>query len=431
MSDYINSANADNLENMVTCAHCGQIVNVDETQFVDGDVWCEECTERDAFYCEHCDEYHTGMWATVHTTYRLQDIEIWCDNCVDDDAHRCEVCGEWYSDDCIREYDVWTDHGTFEQYICDNCTDEYSECYECGVLVHDDDARRDEYGDAYCPACYRDNSGALEDYSHTCAEHFYKRENDVLGNSGLFLGIELETEALSNNEMAWALINAIGRDRICCKKDSSLENGCEIVTQPMSPRYHLESGLWQEVSRICREYNATSHENGRCGLHIHVSRNFFCPDKWSDRVSYSLDRIFQRFKPHMINFSRRSECAANRWSEIVDNYRIDIKPDDDVFTKAVKWGKSCDTDGRYRAVNLRNSQTIEFRLFRGTLKVSTILATIQLITAICLLVKNSPDFIDRIEKINWSEFKSSMFDELKNAGISAAELHAYINARGL
>ena len=39
--------------------------------------------------------------------------------------------------------------------------------------------------------------------------------------------------------------------------------------------------------------------------------------------------------------------------------------------------------GRYAAVNLCPYHTIEFRLFRGTLKLNTLLATLQIVNKIC------------------------------------------------
>ena len=38
---------------------------------------------------------------------------------------------------------------------------------------------------------------------------------------------------------------------------------------------------------------------------------------------------------------------------------------------------------RYTCVNLQNDSTIEFRIFRGTLKYNTLIATLQLIERIC------------------------------------------------
>ena len=45
--------------------------------------------------------------------------------------------------------------------------------------------------------------------------------------------------------------------------------------------------------------------------------------------------------------------------------------------------KKCCHAGRYTCVNLQNSSTIEFRIFRGTLKYNTFLAALQMVNRIC------------------------------------------------
>lgn len=58
--------------------------------------------------------------------------------------------------------------------------------------------------------------------------------------------------------------------------------------------------------------------------------------------------------------------------------------------------------GRYVAVNLENYATIEFRLFRGTLKYKTFLATLQLVDEICSLALKLSD--KELESMSWSDF---------------------------
>lgn len=60
--------------------------------------------------------------------------------------------------------------------------------------------------------------------------------------------------------------------------------------------------------------------------------------------------------------------------------------------------------GRYVAVNLENDDTIEFRLFRGTLRYKTFIATLQLVDEICFYAINLSD--KEIEEITWSDFVS-------------------------
>ena len=57
---------------------------------------------------------------------------------------------------------------------------------------------------------------------------------------------------------------------------------------------------------------------------------------------------------------------------------------------------------RYVAVNLCNTHTVEFRLFRGTLKLNTILATLQLVNHICELAYRLTDA--DLQSMSWSEF---------------------------
>lgn len=58
--------------------------------------------------------------------------------------------------------------------------------------------------------------------------------------------------------------------------------------------------------------------------------------------------------------------------------------------------------GRYTAVNLCNYHTIEFRLFRGTLKYNTFIAALQLIDEICNAAIFSSQ--EELEKLSWTEF---------------------------
>ena len=63
-------------------------------------------------------------------------------------------------------------------------------------------------------------------------------------------------------------------------------------------------------------------------------------------------------------------------------------------------------NGRYVAVNLNNYHTIEFRLFRGTLKYNTFIATLQMVNHICDAAISLSE--EGIDTMSWSEFVSSI-----------------------
>lgn len=62
--------------------------------------------------------------------------------------------------------------------------------------------------------------------------------------------------------------------------------------------------------------------------------------------------------------------------------------------------------GRYTCVNLTNDATIEFRMFRGTLKYNTLISTIQFVEKICDVAVNLSD--EQIKAVTWTEFVSGV-----------------------
>ena len=82
----------------------------------------------------------------------------------------------------------------------------------------------------------------------------------------------------------------------------------------------------------------------------------------------------------------------NRWSA---RYGYE-KTGQEILKKA-----KCSDHGRYSAVNLCNYNTIEFRLFRGTLKYNTLIATLQFVNTICDVAISMSQ--SELEDLSWSE----------------------------
>ena len=76
--------------------------------------------------------------------------------------------------------------------------------------------------------------------------------------------------------------------------------------------------------------------------------------------------------------------------------------------------------GRYTCVNLTNANTIEIRIFRGTLKYNTFLATLQMVNRRCDVAIHLSDA--ELHAMSWSEFTS---------GITEPELIQYLKERRL
>ena len=72
------------------------------------------------------------------------------------------------------------------------------------------------------------------------------------------------------------------------------------------------------------------------------------------------------------------------------------------------WIKPNATTADISAVNLCNRHTIEFRLFRGTLNLETLYATLQLVDKICFLADNLTE--SELMSFSWSDFVSTIKD---------------------
>ena len=430
-----------------TCACCGQIIENEDCVYIvrlaDGThvEWCDECIyspDSSAMYCDHCDEWvvsdsyrvetHTYNWYRTAT-------EHWCESCVEDDAVRCDCCGELFEYQIIDSYELYDGRDVSLCRVCRD--DEYVTCDGCGNLVPNDDYWYDERHDCrYCPNCedehqYSDN---MHGYHHTGGTYFWLDNGEhkyycYLSDEEsklMYLGIELETDYNdSADEVADAIAYWYDGDAIECKEDGSLdEEGVEIVSQPMTPLHHLTSDMWERITSIVKEHGGKSHDAGTCGLHIHISRAYF---KDHDAV-YRLDRLFHVFERQFIEFSRRSGSQMD-WCEIDDD--SELRDEKDVEDRKAIWyrKKNSGYRARYQAVNDTNYNTVEIRLWRGTLNVETIRATIEMTTGLAIVANSMSD--ELAETLTWGMLKLLVRFALEQNGLPHDDLDAYLSRRHL
>lgn len=331
------------------------------------------------------------------------DGHIMCEDCYDSNTRTCECCGDriWNDDDC------GDDHIT----LCSHCRNEhYVSCEDCGRLVHDDDAYYNDDDDyPYCYACYNNSDGkCIHSYN-------YKPEPIFHGNGKLYMGVELEIDGggsdESNARKLYDIANG-NEKNMYIKHDGSLNDGMELVTHPMDLEYHINSMPWEQIVEKAVALGYRSHKTSTCGLHVHVSRAAFGSDREKQDVAISRVLFFvERFWQELLKFSRRTEAQINRWAA---RYGMKDNPKQ-VMTNAKE--KSM---GRYACINLCNYSTIEFRIFRGTLKYNTIIATLQLVARICTMAADMTD--GEFTALSWPEFVST---------ITEPELITYLKERRL
>ena len=349
--------------------------------------------------CEFC-----GHILTEEETRRFNNVEM-CESCFNSHTTNCDCCGKR----------IWRDdaEGNENTVLCERCYNEYyTHCERCGRLISYDDACYfDGSDEPYCNGCYDVlNNAPIHDYG-------YKPEPIFYGDGSLYMGVELEIdeggECDSNAEILLDTANA-KETHIYCKHDGSIDSGFEIVSHPMTLDYHTNCMPWQELFRKALSMGYYSHQTDTCGLHVHVNRNLF--GKTYQDQEDAISRVVYFVENHwneLLKFSRRTEANMNRWAS---RYGISTTAKD-TYKKAKD--KHC---GRYVAVNLENYSTIEFRLFRGTLRYKTFIATLQLVEEICRHALQMDDC--GIEGMSWSEFVTHIPE-------SKAELIEYLKMKRL
>lgn len=332
------------------------------------------------------------------------DGSLFCGSCLDASTTQCVRCGTR----------IWTDEnaGDQETPLCQTCYDRfYINCSLCGRVLHQDDAHFDGDGEALCASCFPrfQRTFKINDYYFKPVPRFY-------GEGTRFFGVELEMdeggEDMDNASELVEIANA-KQDLAYCKHDGSLHDGFEIVTHPMTLEFHQSEMPWKVLLQRAAELGYRSHQAETCGLHVHVNRDSF--GRGAARQDACIARILYFFERHweeLLKFSRRTSSQLEQWAA---RYGYKDQPGE-----ILDHAKKDSRNGRYSCVNLQNQDTIEFRIFRGTLKWNTLIATLQLVDWICSVAVSFSD--EEIKAMPWTTFVS---------GCQGPELVQYLKERRL
>lgn len=335
------------------------------------------------------------------------DEALLCPTCLESATVLCEHCGQR----------IWADENVGDGIsLCQSCRDAlYTTCTSCGCHVspsaayYEEDDAGQEY--PYCWSCFNQmqRDSDIHEYSYKPSPIFY-------GSGSRYFGVELEIDhAGEKGENACQILRKPnqGQELAYCKHDGSLDNGFEIVTHPMTLDYHQHSMSWAKLLQEAISLGYRSHLTTTCGLHVHVNRSAFGDtiaqqDDCIARVLY----IVEKFWDELLKFSRRTPRQLEQWAR---RYGYKDQPQD-----ILDHAKKGYNNGRYACVNLSNYKTIEFRIFRGTLKYNTLIATLQLVDRICNVAIDLSD--EELTSLAWTTFVSD---------IKEPELVQYLKERRL
>lgn len=223
----------------------------------------------------------------------------------------------------------------------------------------------------------------VEGYHSRPNGHPYSLKKHLQGlDSTLKFGVELEVELTNPHAAAstdafqyapsiYALAqHTIGDGLIRLERDGSLSNGVEIIFAPLSQRQW--QGMYSKLYKFLRGLNKfgfTSHTNGHCGLHVHITKSQAC----------AIERLEKYLLVKHTQF----------WSKISRRENFSY----------CKLQKQQYRDDRYVALNKSPQYTDEVRLFRGTLKPATFFASLEAVFALASFA-NDP----QVKRASWNRF---------------------------
>jgi hypothetical protein len=329
--------------------------------------------------------------------------QLACEECglvIQKKFEEMSICKKWFEETyaiCCNCGNIETQDESYwineNWYCCDCCC----ECCNCGNDYPTDEMVEDE-GDYVCEDCWEERQEEkrekiIKTYSFKPKPIFHSCKKD----SKLFMGIELEVEMdedidgldaeCTAGDFSTYLEKLKLDKQFYIKDDGSLNNGFEIVTHPFTLKY-AKKLKFSQLLKWLKDEGCLSYGTGNCGLHIHTSRNYYTKEEL-----IRLRSFFAICVNELKKFSfRKGDYSFCEFEEY--NFNRFLREEQ---------------DGRYHALNLNTEQpTIEFRLFRGTLKYERFMACLEFCQSIS-------DFIKKVTIINnksvWKEYVNYLYNK--------------------
>jgi hypothetical protein len=371
-----------NMIQRVPCARCGAETELHQLKNVRGFGVCTTCY-REFKTCDICGEKHVARnlvsIAGINGTI--------CKVCARQ-VEACPTCGKpgikfsWYKNGVTDE----------KTKMCHACFEAINtRCHNCGCVQ-----KPEHLVENLCGDCHAAHVNKIEDYSYKPKPIFHgEGRNKALINS-LFLGTELEVQytrkkraelenSKKNTDKALYyhsadLIRLCGENTAYIKHDGSVSCGFEIVTHPGKMNFHTK--LVSELFPWLKENQFCGGEYSSCGLHVHLDRSFF--DAIPNGL-YNFICFFEVNKQSIDRISRRSNSDFARYSGYSNDVLLAGINSETHRQNIIK--SILNTHGKYAAVNLKHSTTVEIRTFKSTIDPMVYLGTLEFLMAAAYLCK--------------------------------------------
>jgi hypothetical protein len=279
----------------------------------------------------------------------------------------CEDCNDYFHSD--------NSHNTYDG--------DYQVCTSC----LEDNYTYSDYRDTYISnSDYEDEQESDPEYENIGEYHSSKHNLGHIPSSydmrtpRVLLGLELEMEVgddWDKNSRAKVILENIsdyqdedGIKHTYClmEQDGSLDNGFEMVTAYTGLDVHKNQLQYFKQ----KTKGMKSHDTSTCGLHVHVCKSSMTTLHGAKLVLFINDPA----NAQLVKAIARRDASGYA--------KLQNKKEDKHWLKDSVHSSKNKADqlrrlnsDRYEALNFRNDKTVEFRLFKGTLKYETIVSCLE------------------------------------------------------
>jgi len=318
-------------------------------------------------------------------------------------------------DDALEAINQYGTRVSYRTDMCDVLDKHFQEhffcCEDCNNYFHSDESTSTYDGDyQVCQSCLEDNytyshsrdtyisNSDWEDeqeqedeesepeYENIGSYHSSKRRLGHIPSSydmrtpRVLLGLELEMEVHDDwdkDSRAGLILESIsdfkdedGLQHTYClmEEDGSLDSGFEMVTAYTGLDVHKNQLQYFKQ----RTKGLKSHDTSTCGLHVHVCKSSMTTLHGAKLVLFINDPA----NAELVKAIARRDASGYAKFQNKKEDKHWLK--DSVHSSKHKADQLCRLNSdRYEALNFRNEKTVEFRLFKGTLKYETMVSCLE------------------------------------------------------
>ncbi len=292
-----------------------------------------------------------GEWI-VSFTFRKTTYH-YCDECEETNIGYCNECG---ARTAIVAGACRLGGASDSEFLCPEHRHLASQCVHCYEYNYSDSMEN-----RWCENCANNRSRSmhvqiLSPGDKPSLKPIGKGPIFKSGFERFYLGVELECEVDGNRDQMAQKIWPYLSEFCILKNDGSLCNGFEICSSPASLDMHrtLWAPFFKHIPQGLKSWSRKS-----CGMHVHCTRKALTPMQLGKAVLFINAKENKTFVQQIAG--RHSTYATFDHQKTVT---------------------SINGNNRYEALNMSNSTTVEYRIFRGTLNFDRFMKNLEFACAL-------------------------------------------------